>query len=442
MLSNNIDRTPEGVLTFAGYDVTKLAKEYGTPLYLMDEARIRANCRMYLQAFRDHFGPGSLPLYASKAASFKQMYRIMAEEGMGVDVVSSGELYTALSAGFPAERIYFHGNCKTDADLAYGVSQGIGFFVADNWEELLALEKTAAEANVTQKILLRVTPGIDPHTYEAVSTGKVDSKFGAAVETGQAMELVKLALTLPHLDLRGLHCHVGSQVFGEDVYQRTLDIMVPFLASIREETGVTLSDLNLGGGYGVRYTDEDEAINIPARLAELAAYLKEETERLGLPMPRFLMEPGRSIVADAGMTLYTVGSVKRIPGYKQYAAVDGGMTDNIRVSMYQAEYEGVLANRVNDAVEEKARVVGRCCESGDILMMEAPLPKAQKGDILAMFATGAYCYAMASNYNKLPIPTVVMVENGKHGVIVKGQMLEDMTRFEQIPAWLGEEYGD
>ena len=231
MLSNNIDRTPEGVLTFAGYDVTKLAKEYGTPLYLMDEARIRANCRMYLQAFRDHFGPGSLPLYASKAASFKQMYRIMAEEGMGVDVVSSGELYTALSAGFPAERIYFHGNCKTDADLAYGVSQGIGFFVADNREELLALEKTAAEANVTQKILLRVTPGIDPHTYEAVSTGKVDSKFGAAVETGQAMELVKLALTLPHLDLRGLHCHVGSQVFGEDVYQRTLDIMVPFLAS-------------------------------------------------------------------------------------------------------------------------------------------------------------------------------------------------------------------
>ena len=254
MLSNNIDRTPEGVLTFAGYDVTQLAKEYGTPLYLMDEARIRANCRMYLQAFRDHFGPGSLPLYASKAASFKQMYRIMAEEGMGVDVVSSGELYTALSAGFPAERIYFHGNCKTDADLAYGVSQGIGFFVADNREELLALEKTAAEANVTQKILLRVTPGIDPHTYEAVSTGKVDSKFGAAVETGQAMELVKLALTLPHLDLRGLHCHVGSQVFGEDVYQRTLDIMVPFLASIREETGVTLSDLNLGGGYGVRYT--------------------------------------------------------------------------------------------------------------------------------------------------------------------------------------------
>ena len=228
MLSDNIGRTPEGVLTIAGQEVTRLAAEYGTPLYLMDEQRIRSNCQMYLKAFRENFPEGSLPLYASKAASFKQIYRIMAEEGMGVDVVSSGELYTALAAGFPAERIHFHGNCKTDADIAYGVASGIGCFIADNREELLALEKTAAGAGVTQAILLRVTPGIDPHTYEAVSTGKVDSKFGAAVETGQAMELVKLALAQPHLKLLGLHCHVGSQVFGEDVYQRTIDIMAAF----------------------------------------------------------------------------------------------------------------------------------------------------------------------------------------------------------------------
>ena len=428
MLSNNIDRTPEGVLTFAGYDVTQLAKEYGTPLYLMDEARIRANCRMYLQAFRDHFGPGSLPLYASKAASFKQMYRIMAEEGMGVDVVSSGELYTALSAGFPAERIYFHGNCKTDADLAYGVSQGIGFFVADNREELLALEKTAAEANVTQKILLRVTPGIDPHTYEAVSTGKVDSKFGAAVETGQAMELVKLALTLPHLDLRGLHCHVGSQVFGEDVYQRTLDIMVPFLASIREETGVTLSDLNLGGGYGVRYTAEDEAIDIPARLEELVAHLKEETERLGLPMPRFLMEPGRSIVADAGMTLYTVGSVKRIPGYKQYAAVDGGMTDNPRFALYKSAYT-VLPVAQPAGPEMECSVVGRCCESGDIIQEHVRLPESiHRGDLIAVATTGAYNYSMASNYNRVARLPIVMLRDGADRMVVRRESLADLVR--------------
>ena len=425
MLSNNIDRTPEGVLTFAGYDVTQLAKEYGTPLYLMDEARIRANCRMYLQAFRDHFGLGSLPLYASKAASFKQMYRIMAEEGMGVDVVSSGELYTALSAGFPAERIYFHGNCKTDADLAYGVSQGIGFFVADNREELLALEKTAAEANVTQKILLRVTPGIDPHTYEAVSTGKVDSKFGAAVETGQAMELVKLALTLSHLDLRGLHCHVGSQVFGEDVYQRTLDIMVPFLAQIRDETGVTLSDLNLGGGYGVRYTAEDEAIDIPARLAELAAYLKEETERLGLPMPRFLMEPGRSIVADAGMTLYTVGSVKRIPGYKQYAAVDGGMTDNPATRSTSPATPSITPI---SPVRWSGSTWWAAAASGDIIQPGVELPgDTCRGDILAVCTTGAYNYSMASNYNRLPRPAVVMLTPDRIYEAVRRETFADLT---------------
>ena len=220
-----------------------------------------------------------------------------------------------------------------------------------------------------------MTPGIDPHTYEAVSTGKVDSKFGAAVETGQAMELVKLALAQPHLKLLGLHCHVGSQVFGEDVYQRTLDIMVPFLASIREETGVTLRDLNLGGGYGVRYTAEDEAINIPARLAELAAYLKEETERLGLPMPRFLMEPGRSIVADAGMTLYTVGSVKRIPGYKQYVAIDGGMTDNPRYALYQAPYTVLSASRMGETRDFLCTVAGRCCESGDLIQEKVSLPR-------------------------------------------------------------------
>ncbi len=282
--------------------MTQLAKEYGTPLYLMDEARIRANCRMYLQAFRDHFGPGSLPLYASKAASFKQMYRIMAEEGMGVDVVSSGELYTALSAGFPAERIYFHGNCKTDADLAYGVSQGIGFFVADNREELLALEKTAAEANVTQKILLRVTPGIDPHTYEArqYRKGGLQVRCGGGDRSGHGTG-VKLALTLPHLDLRGLHCHVGSQVFGEDVYQRTLDIMVPS------------PGIHPGGDRRDAFRSEPwrrlRASAIPMRTRPSTfppvwrswrAYLKEETERLGLPMPRFLMEPGRSIVAGRG----------------------------------------------------------------------------------------------------------------------------------------------
>ena len=430
MLSDNIGRTPEGVLTIAGQEVTRLAAEYGTPLYLMDEQRIRSNCRMYLKAFRENFPEDSLPLYASKAASFKQIYRIMAEEGMGVDVVSSGELYTALAAGFPAERIHFHGNCKTDADIAYGVASGIGCFIADNREELLALEKTAAGAGVTQAILLRVTPGIDPHTYEAVSTGKVDSKFGAAVETGQAMELVKLALAQPHLKLLGLHCHVGSQVFGEDVYQRTIDIMAAFLAEIRDETGAVLEELNLGGGYGVRYTEEDETIDIPARLREVALHLRRETEKHGLPMPRFLMEPGRSIVADAGMTLCTVGSIKRIPGYKQYAAVDGGMTDNPRYALYQSRYTVYHGSKTGPT--ERFDVVGRCCESGDIIQPHVELPADTcRGDILAVCTTGAYNYSMASNYNRLPRPPIVMLTPEGSYTAVRRETFADLTALDE-----------
>ena len=430
MLSDNIGRTPEGVLTIAGQEVTRLAAEYGTPLYLMDEQRIRSNYRLFLKAFRENFPEGSLPLYASKAASFKQIYRIMAEEGMGVDVVSSGELYTALAAGFPAERIHFHGNCKTDADIAYGVASGIGCFIADNREELLALEKTAAGAGVTQAILLRVTPGIDPHTYEAVSTGKVDSKFGAAVETGQAMELVKLALAQPHLKLLGLHCHVGSQVFGEDVYQRTIDIMAAFLAEIRDETGAVLEELNLGGGYGVRYTEEDETIDIPARLREVALHLRRETEKHGLPMPRFLMEPGRSIVADAGMTLYTVGSIKRIPGYKQYAAVDGGMTDNPRYALYQSRYTVYHGSKTGPT--ERFDVVGRCCESGDIIQPHVELPADTcRGDILAVCTTGAYNYSMASNYNRLPRPPIVMLTPEGSYTAVRRETFADLTALDE-----------
>ena len=417
-------------MTIAGQEVTRLAAEYGTPLYLMDEQRIRSNCRMYLKAFRENFPEDSLPLYASKAASFKQIYRIMAEEGMGVDVVSSGELYTALAAGFPAERIHFHGNCKTDADIAYGVASGIGCFIADNREELLALEKTAAGAGVTQAILLRVTPGIDPHTYEAVSTGKVDSKFGAAVETGQAMELVKLALAQPHLKLLGLHCHVGSQVFGEDVYQRTIDIMAAFLAEIRDETGAVLEELNLGGGYGVRYTEEDEAIDIPARLREVALHLRRETEKHGLPMPRFLMEPGRSIVADAGMTLYTVGSIKRIPGYKQYAAVDGGMTDNPRYALYQSRYTVYHGSKTGPT--ERFDVVGRCCESGDIIQPHVELPADTcRGDILAVCTTGAYNYSMASNYIRLPRPPIVMLTPEGSYTAVRRETFADLTALDE-----------
>ena len=425
MICENITIGANGHLHFAGQDTVALAKQYGTPLYLLDEDYIRHQCRVYQNAFKKHFGPSSRPLYASKANSFKRIYEIMKEEGMGIDVVSSGEIYTALQAGYDLSHAYFHSNNKTDRDIVYGMDNHIGYFVADNVEEIKAIEAEAGRRGIKQKVLLRLTPGIDPHTYEAVSTGKVDSKFGAAVETGQAMELVKLALAQPHLFLRGLHCHVGSQVFGEDVYQRTVDIMVPFLAEIRDETGVTLHELNLGGGYGVRYTEDDDAIDIPARLAELGAHLKAAAEKAGLPTIRFLMEPGRSIVADAGMTLYTVGSVKRIPGYKQYVAIDGGMTDNPRYALYQSRYTVLHGSRTGN--EERFDVVGRCCESGDIIQPHVELPADTcRGDVIAVCTTGAYNYSMASNYNRLPRPPIVMLAKDRAYEAVRRETLEDL----------------
>ena len=338
MLCDNISRASDGRLLFAGQDVNALADRWGTPLYLMDEDRIRENCRMYLAAFRAAFGLDALPLYAGKAASFRRIYRIMAEEGLGIDAVSPGEIGTALAAGYPAEGIYYHGDGKTDADIAFALERGVGCFIVDNGDELIALSEQAAAAGKRQKVLLRITPGIDPHTYHAINTGAVDVKFGVPVETGQAMEFVRAALGMKSLEVAGLHCHVGSMVFDEDVFLRTIDLMVGFMADVRDELGFTFRELNVGGGYGVRYTDDDPMADIPARIAEVGARLRRRIEEAELPMPRFLMEPGRSIVADAGMTIYTVCSVKRIPGYKSYVITDGGMTDNPRYCLYGAQY--------------------------------------------------------------------------------------------------------
>ena len=429
MLSDNISRDEKGVLHFAGRSVPALAEQYGTPLYLMDEERIRHNMRMYKRAFAESFRPGSLPLYVGKAASFKAIYRIAGEEGMGVDCVSCGEIATALSAGFPAENIYFHGNCKTDADILYAVERGVGCFVVDNAEELLALERIAGEQGRNQRVLLRLAPGIDPHTYAEVNTGMVDSKFGVAVETGQAMELVKLSLAQPHLVTEGVHCHVGSQVFDEDVYERTMDIMLPFMAQVLRECGVTLGVLNMGGGYGVRYREQDKSVDIPRRIGMVAEHFKKLCAALDFPEPRMLMEPGRSIVADAGMTVYTVGAVKHIPGYKSYVIVDGGMADNPRYALYQAAYTVYHATR--DGVMMLCDLAGRCCESGDVLQPRITLPAdTRRGDMICVCTTGAYNYSMASNYNRLGRPPVVMLSPQGNYVAVARESLEDMLRLD------------
>lgn len=426
MLADNI-QTRDGTLYFAGHNTVQLAQKYGTPLYLMDETRIRENCRMYLRAFRRHFGENAQPLYASKAASFKRMYEIMRSEGMGVDVVSAGEIHTAALAGFPMEQAYFHGNNKTDAEIQYAIEQGVGYFVADNHEELDAINRIAGALGKQQRVLLRLTPGIDPHTYEAVATGKVDSKFGAAIETGQAEALFQCARALPNVTLVGFHCHVGSQVFDEDVFERAGKIVLEFVALLRNRYGFATQQLDLGGGYGVRYCESDKQVDIEQRIGEVASSLKASAAALGIPLPTILMEPGRSIVADAGITLYTVGTVKRIPGYKNYVSVDGGMTDNPRYALYGSAYTVYAAGRMDEPAVLHCDVVGRCCESGDIIQPEVALPDVRRGDLLAVCTTGAYNYSMASNYNRVARPPVVMLTPERDTLAVRRETLEQLT---------------
>lgn len=425
---DNLGINAAGHLTFAGQDTASLASQYGTPLYLLDEERIRHNCRVYTQALREHFSEDSRPLYAGKACAFTQLYRIMSEAGMGIDVVSCGEIHTAARAGYDLANSYFHGNCKTDADIAFAMDHGVGYFVADNAEELAAIEAEAAARGTRQKVLLRLTPGIDTHTYEAVNTGKVDSKFGAAIETGQAAELTAFALAQRHIDLAGFHCHVGSQVFAEDVFERAAVIMLEFIAQMRAVHGYTARQLDLGGGYGVRYVEDDPALDIPAKIASVAKTVHEACARLGIPEPAILMEPGRSIVADAGLTLYTVGAVKRIPGYKNYVAIDGGMADNPRFALYRSRYTCLPAGDMDAPRPFVCSVVGRCCESGDIIQENVPMPEdIHRGNLLAVCTTGAYNYSMASNYNRLPRPPIVMLRGGESYVAVKRETYDDLT---------------
>ncbi len=429
MLCENIGVSGEH-LTFSGRDVTELTEKYGTPLYLMDEDKIRSNCRTYKKAMAEHFGEGSFPVFASKAACFKRIYEIMKEEDMGIDLVSSGEIATAVKAGFPMENSYFHGNNKTDFDINFAMDNGVGYFMVDNMCELKAINTFASERGIVQKVILRLTPGIDPHTYAAVATGKVDSKFGIAIETNQAEEFVKEAKDFGSVQIAGYHCHVGSQVFNEEgnVYLDAATIMLKFFADMYHRYNVKAEILNMGGGFGVRYTDTDPCMDIAGNIETLAKHIKDIAEKLGIPMPRVLMEPGRSIVADAGMTLYSVGTIKEITGYKNYVSIDGGMTDNPRYALYGSKYTVLLANRMGEKADFECDVVGRCCESGDIIQPGIVMPKPVRGDIVAVCTTGAYNYSMASNYNRIPRPPVVMLSAGEDYVAVRRETFDDLTR--------------
>lgn len=430
MLCENISVSSDGHLLFAGQDTVELAKKYGTPLYLMDEDMIRKKCRQFMRAVKDNFGESALVLYASKANCFKRMHEIVAEEGLGIDVVSRGEIYTALKAGFNLNKAYFHSNNKTDEDIAYAMDNKVGYFVADNLEEIKIIELEAEKRGIVQKVILRLTPGIDPHTYEAVSTGNVDSKFGAAIETGQAEELTLETVAHNHISLEGFHCHVGSQLFEEDVSKRAAEVMLNFICHMKNKHGIEIKELDLGGGYGVPYVEGDCVIDIEKRIESLALRIKSLCKNLCLQLPKIRIEPGRSLSAEAGMTLYTVGTVKRIKGYKNYVSIDGGMTDNPRYALYGAPYTCYVANKANEVCDLQISLVGRCCESGDIIQEKIMFPNSvTRYDTVAVCTTGAYNYSMASNYNRLPRPPIVMLRGGKESYLaVKRETEQDLLR--------------
>lgn len=425
----------QGHLCIGGCDTVKLAEKFGTPLYVMDEEHLRQICRDYYQSFILKY-PDNQVLYASKAFLTKAMAKIIKQEKLGLDVVSGGELYTAIQAGFPPERLYFHGNNKSVAEISYALDCKIGRFVVDNFYELELLHSLCKERGTKAKILLRVSPGIEAHTHEYIQTGQIDSKFGLAIATGQALEIVKKALSFDYLDLKGIHCHIGSQIFEIASFRHAAEVMMDFLQKIKAETGRELCELNLGGGFGIYYQEGDAPAPISHFAEIIMQTIQEKAQELKINLPRVIVEPGRSIVGTAGTTLYTVGSIKHIPGIRTYVAVDGGMGDNPRPALYQAKYEAAVANKMNAKASEVVSITGKCCESGDMLIWDLKLPSLTKGDILAVSCTGAYNYSMSSNYNRLPRPAVVLVNQGQADLIVVRETYPDLIRNDLIPARL------
>lgn len=430
MICDNLSVNEKGHLAFAGYDTVDLAKKYGTPLYLMDENKIREHVRAYKKSMAENLPEGSLPEYASKAFSCKRIYEIMAEEDIDIDVVSVGEIYTAFSAGYPMSRAFFHGNIKTDADIRFAIEKGVGYIVIDSLDEIFALNEIAKEMGVKQKVLVRVSPGIDPHTHKKISTGSLDCKFGLGIEDGQAKKAAQAVLNSSNIELCGFHCHVGSQIFESETFALAAEMMLEFTVDIKESFGYLADILNLGGGFGVRYTESDPSIDVTQKIAELANSLKELSAKMQIALPKIHLEPGRSLVADAGITLYTVGAVKEIKGHKNYVSIDGGMTDNPRFALYEAVHSVILASRANEENNYLATVAGRCCESGDLIGEDYLMPKPQRNDILAVLTTGAYNYSMASNYNRVSRPPVVMLSDKGDYLAVKRETLEDITRLD------------
>ncbi len=424
--------TARGHLEIGGVDAFDLVRDFGTPLHVLDEDRLRGNCRAYRDALAGAWPTGQV-LFASKACCIMATCRIAHEEGLGVDVASGGELYTALSAGVPAPALVFHGSNKTPDEVEYALRAGIGRFVVDNEYELDLLEAYTARLGTHADILLRLTPGIEPHTHRAVQTGGVDSKFGFGILDGAAFRAAQRASRLERVRLRGFHAHIGSQVFDLEPFRLEAAACLDFAARARDDLEITTEELNLGGGLGIRYLSGDEPPSIQRYVQALIEVVRVKVAEHRLAPPKVFVEPGRSIVGDAGVTLYTVGAIKTIPTVRTYVSVDGGMFENPRPALYGARYEAVLADRPLADPSQVAAVAGRCCESGDVLIWEAHLPAVRSGDILAVFSTGAYTYAMASNYNRFPRPAVVLAGGGRARVAVERETYADLVRKDVVP---------
>lgn len=428
MISESIAVNDLGHLTFGGADCVELADNYQTPLYVFDESLIRKNIRDFRDSINEYYDGFGRVLYASKAFSCKEMYRICKEEGIGADVVSGGEIYTAISAGFDPELLMFHGNNKTFQELEYAIKSNVGRIVVDNFSELRNINAIAEKLNKKVNIILRIKPGIDVHTHEYIKTGQIDCKFGFALENGEAMDAALHCLQYNGVELKGFHCHIGSQIFTTEPFCDAAKIMIEFADDFRRKSGVTVGEIDLGGGFGVKYVEGDDQQPFDLFLRDASKALKEKCEELQFPVPFIYIEPGRSIVGHAGLTLYKVGAVKTIENVRTYVSVDGGMTDNPRFALYNAEYTIEIANKANLEKDFVVTVAGKCCESGDLLQKDVAIQNAEVGDTLAVLTTGAYCYSMASNYNRIPRAAAVFVKDGESRVVIKRESYEDLIK--------------
>ena len=427
-VSEDLAVNAQGHLTIDGADTVELAEKYGTPLYVMDEDLIRKNLRRFHDSMNKFYNGQGEVHFAGKAFSCMEMCRIVASEGDGLDAVSIGELYTAVKAGFPMEKVGFHGNNKTDAELRYALEAGVGHIIVDNIPELHRLEAISKEMGKKPHIMFRIKPGIDAHTHKAVMTGQIDSKFGFALETGEAFEAVKEVVACENVDFYGVHCHIGSQIFDIEPFEAAAKTMLEFIAKVKNELGYEIKGLNLGGGFGIKYLTEHDPKPFEDFIERVSAVVKTQCAELGIAQPRMYIEPGRSIVGSAGITLYTVGARKEIPGIRTYISIDGGMPDNPRYILYESEYEAVVANKADEERNEKVTIAGRCCESGDLIGENMDLQHAESGDIIAVLATGAYNFSMAMTYNRLQRPAVVFVKDGESRIGVRRESLDDIIK--------------